>query len=166
MESRHSAFRKSFKLAIRSLLTSCSFQEFSKAFSNFNNTQHQNLHHLFIQVITSLHKILEDHFELLDLENQVGTTLDTVDQLVEEQRLDPLFSKRTNFTDVAHSLTTEKKNEIQCLTGMLERVEEQNRLFRDRIELLKKGRHDVSGTADVEKLQSGILNYLASGNGL
>ncbi|XP_065869953.1 uncharacterized protein [Euphorbia lathyris] len=168
MESRHSNFTKSFKLAIHSLLTSCSKEEFSKAFSNFNREEQQSLHDLFIQVITSLHKIIEDEFESLGLENQVGTTFDTVDQLVEEQCLDPLFSKRTNVTDVAQSLTTEKKNEIQCLIGMLERVEEKNSLFRARIELLKKGRQDVSGTgtADVEKMQSGILNYWASSNAL
>ncbi|XP_043817136.1 uncharacterized protein LOC110623994 isoform X4 [Manihot esculenta] len=92
--SRYSDFTKSFKLAIRSLLTSCSKEEFIKAFSNFSSAEQESLHRLFVQVITSLHKMIEDEFESLSLETLVGTTLDTVDQLVEEQSLDPLFSNK------------------------------------------------------------------------
>ncbi|KAJ0039151.1 hypothetical protein Pint_22439 [Pistacia integerrima] len=79
--SRQSDLNKSFKLAIHSLLTTCSKQEFSKAFNNFTASEQDSLHRLFIQfqVITSLHENIE-----------AGNTLDTVEQLVEEQGLDPL----------------------------------------------------------------------------
>ncbi|KAG8645491.1 uncharacterized protein LOC110623994 isoform X2 [Manihot esculenta] len=164
--SRYSDFTKSFKLAIRSLLTSCSKEEFIKAFSNFSSAEQESLHRLFVQVITSLHKMIEDEFESLSLETLVGTTLDTVDQLVEEQSLDPLFSNKTNVMDVACNLSIAKKNEIQCLTSILERAEEQNSLIQARLEQLKKRRQNPTGTADVDKLRSGTLNYWTSRDGL
>ncbi|KAJ4704816.1 hypothetical protein OWV82_021670 [Melia azedarach] len=125
--SRQSDLDKSFKLAIRSLLTTCSKEEFSNAFSSFTTSEQDCLHRLFIQVITSLHENIEEEFESLCLETQVGAALDAVEQLVEEQNLDPLFSEKTNVMDVACDLSTAKKNEISYLTSMLERVEEQNR---------------------------------------
>ncbi|KAH9675976.1 polyamine-modulated factor 1 [Citrus sinensis] len=133
--SRQSDLNKSFKLAIRSLLTTCS---------------------------------KENEFESLCLETQVGAALDTVEQFVEEQNLDPLFSEKTNVMDVVCDLTTAKKNEICYLTCILERVEEQNRLLKARLELLKKGRQDFSGMTEVvEKLQlrSGIAYYGTYNNG-
>ncbi|KAH9739573.1 polyamine-modulated factor 1 [Citrus sinensis] len=145
--SRQSDLNKSFKLAIRSLLTTCSKEEFGKAFDRFSSSEQNSLHRLFIQV---------------------GAALDTVEQFMEEQSLDPLFSEKTNVMDVVCDLTTAKKNEICYLTCMLERVEEQNRLRKARLELLKKGRQDFSGMTEVvEKLQlrSGIAYYGTYNNG-
>ncbi|KAI9153891.1 hypothetical protein LWI28_018048 [Acer negundo] len=165
--SRQSDLNKSFKLAVRSLLTTCPKQEFRNAFPNFSTSEQDSLHRLFIQVITSLHENIEDEFESLCLETQVGAALDTVEQLVEEQGLDPLLSEKTNIMDVKCDISTAKKKEIQYLTGMLERVEEQKRLMQARIELLKRGKQDVSGMMDVvEKLRSGILEYGTCDNGL
>ncbi|XP_050209088.1 uncharacterized protein LOC126659803 [Mercurialis annua] len=161
----HCDFNKAFKLAIRSLLTSCHKQDFIKVFSHFNADDRECLHRLFIQVITSLHKMIEDEFESLGRETQVETTLDTVDQLVEEQRMDPLFSKETNIMEVAHSLSVAKKNEIQHLMSALGRAQEQNRIIRARIELLKKKREDASSTEDVE-VRSRILSFGISSYGL
>ncbi|KAH9739574.1 polyamine-modulated factor 1 [Citrus sinensis] len=143
--SRQSDLNKSFKLAIRSLLTTCSKEEFGKAFDRFSSSEQNSLHRLFIQV---------------------GAALDTVEQFMEEQSLDPLFSEKTNVMDVVCDLTTAKKNEICYLTCMLERVEEQNRLRKARLELLKKGRQDFSGMTEVvEKLRSGIAYYGTYNNG-
>ncbi|KAK9197224.1 hypothetical protein WN943_005359 [Citrus x changshan-huyou] len=166
--SRQSDLNKSFKLAIRSLLTTCSKEEFGKAFDRFSSSEQNSLHRLFFQVITSLHENIENEFESLCLETQVGAALDTVEQFVEEQNLDPLFSEKTNVMDVVCDLTTAKKNEICYLTCILERVEEQNRLLKARLELLKKGRQDFSGMTEVvEKLQlrSGIAYYGTYNNG-
>ncbi|KAJ4845833.1 hypothetical protein Tsubulata_015049 [Turnera subulata] len=158
--SRQWDLRESFNLAIRSLLTSCSNQEFTKAFSRFSKAEQASLHRLFIQVITSLHKMVEEEFESLCLETQVGTALDVVEQLVEEESLDALASQKTNVMDAARNVSMAKENEIAFLAQMLERAEKQNQLFRDRMELLKKGKSDVSGMAvAVEKLRSGIVEY-------
>ncbi|OMO91312.1 hypothetical protein CCACVL1_07166, partial [Corchorus capsularis] len=89
---KQSDLKKSFKLAVRSLLTTCTAQDFSNAFPNFTRAEQERLHQIFLQVITSLHGNIEDEFESLCQELQVGTALDTVDQLVGEQCLDPLFS--------------------------------------------------------------------------
>ncbi|KAJ4707594.1 hypothetical protein OWV82_021093 [Melia azedarach] len=121
--SRQSDLEKSFKLATRSLLTTCSKEEFSKAFSGFTSFEQDCLHRLFIQVISSLHANIEDEFESLCLEAQAGVALDTVEQFVEEESLDPLFSEMANVMDIAHDLSTAKKNEIRYLTSMLERVD-------------------------------------------
>ncbi|XVF13777.1 hypothetical protein REPUB_Repub08aG0236700 [Reevesia pubescens] len=157
---RQSDLKKSFNLALRSLLTACPKQDFSKAFLNFTSAQQERLHQLFIQVITSLHENIEDEFESLCLETQVGTALDTVDQLMEEQCLDPLFSDKTNLMDAVHNLSTARKAEIRYLRGLLERAEEHNRLTQTRVELLENKTREVSGTTDVvEKLRGGFLSY-------
>ncbi|KAK6947101.1 Nuclear MIS12/MIND complex subunit PMF1/Nnf1 [Dillenia turbinata] len=66
--SRQLNLRKSFKLGVRSLLTACPKE-----------------------VITSLHGNIEDEFESLCRETQVGTTLDSIEEHVQEQTLDPLY---------------------------------------------------------------------------
>ncbi|XP_048424925.1 uncharacterized protein LOC125470216 isoform X1 [Pyrus x bretschneideri] len=164
MGTKELDMKKAFKLAIRSLLTPCSKQEFCQAFPNFTIAEQEHLHRLFIQVIASLHGNLEDEFQSACLETQVGTVLDTVEQLVEEQAMDPLskdnYSCRTNLMDVARDLSTMKKDEIQNLTQRLGMAKQQNHHLRDHIQLLKKERVDLSGLEDaVEKLRSGSLMY-------
>ncbi|XP_043696453.1 uncharacterized protein LOC122646885 [Telopea speciosissima] len=157
---RQMNLKKSFKLGIRSLLTTCSKEEFFKAFSTFNKVEQEGLHRLFIQVITSLHENIEEEFESICGETQAGSTLDSVEQLVEEQSLDSLFADKTNFGEIKQELSKAKKDEIQYLTKMLDRVIEQNHLMRARVESLKKVRQDFSvapGAAD--KLRSWNLNY-------
>lgn len=157
---KQSDLKKSFNVAVRSLLTACPKQEFSKAFPNFTSAEQERLHQLFIQVITSLHGNLEDEFESLCLETQVGTALDTVEQLVEEQFLDPLFSDKTNIMDAVHHLSMAKQAEVQYLQGVLERAEEHNHLVQARVELLKNKTQEASSTTDVvEKFRGGILGY-------
>ncbi|XP_057964332.1 uncharacterized protein LOC131155312 isoform X1 [Malania oleifera] len=140
--------KKSFKLGGRSLLTACSKEEFSKAFPRFTAAEQESLHRLFIQVITSLHENIEDEFESLCLETQVGTILDTVEQIVEEHSLDPLSSDKTSVGDIKFNLSTAKRHEILYLKDRLEAAEEQNRLIRARIEHLKKERECFSDTSD------------------
>ncbi|KAH0974420.1 hypothetical protein GBA52_016319 [Prunus armeniaca] len=158
MGTRHMEMKKSFKFCIRSLLTPCSKQEFCQAFPNFTTAEQERLHRMFIQV-----QIIIQYIFLLCIVSlclQVGTALDTVEQLVEEQALDCFLSDKTNVMDVAHDLSTMKKDQIQYLTKMLETAEEQNQCLRDRVELLKKERLDVSGmTNAVEQLRSGSVMY-------
>ncbi|ESQ55440.1 hypothetical protein EUTSA_v10026808mg, partial [Eutrema salsugineum] len=93
-------------------------------------------------------------------EHQVGPILDKVEQLVEEQSLDPLFTDKTNVMDIANELTTAKKSEIQKLTALLQMAEEQNRQMEARISLLRKQPQEVSGTTNaIEKLKTGIMGY-------
>lgn len=156
--------RKSFKLAVRSLLTSCSREEFQECFSRFTTAEQDYLHRLFIQVITSLHGNIEDEFESLCIETQVGLILDNVEQLLEEQDLDPLYSKKTNVMEIANYLSMTKKNEIQHLKGMLKTAEEQNRHIQARIDVLRKGVPDGSGMADAfEKLRNRCRAYATDG---
>ncbi|KAK1353405.1 putative polyamine-modulated factor 1/Kinetochore protein NNF1 [Heracleum sosnowskyi] len=164
ISSRKSNLKKAFKLALRSLLTTPSLepQEFSKAFPEFTSAEQARLHQLFIQVITSLHGNIEVDFESVCDETQAGTILDMVEQIVEEQSLDPLFSDKTNVGDVGHSLSAMKKNEIQHLTNLLEKAEEEKRIIGARIELLKSEKQDLSGSTDsIEKVKTQILNYKA-----
>ncbi|GMN70768.1 hypothetical protein TIFTF001_055071, partial [Ficus carica] len=55
-------------------------------------TQFKNIACANTQVASSLHGNIEEELESLCIETQVGTALDTVEQLVEEQALDPLHS--------------------------------------------------------------------------
>ncbi|KAH1260220.1 hypothetical protein GmHk_02G003396 [Glycine max] len=161
--SRFSNLNKSFKYSLRSLLTSCSKEEFYKAFSSFSNIEKELLHRLFLQVITSLHENLEDGFETVCLQTQAGATLDAVEKIVEEQDLDVLFSDRSNIMDVAENLSMAKKNEIQHLKHMVQLGEEHNQMLRTRLQLLKEGNQVLSGASQaVEKFKSMNLNYGAN----
>ncbi|TYG91029.1 hypothetical protein ES288_A12G230600v1 [Gossypium darwinii] len=162
---RQSDLKKSFKLAVRSLLTTCPTQEFSKAFPKFSSVEQEHLHQLFIQVITSLHGNIEDEFESLCNETQVGDALDTVEQLVEEQSLDHLSSDRTTVMDAVHNFSAAKKAEIHYLRGLLERAEEHNRLIQARVDLLRNKTQEVPDIKDViGKLRGGILSYKGTQN--
>ncbi|KAK7360250.1 hypothetical protein VNO77_02233 [Canavalia gladiata] len=166
--SRFSNLNKSFKYSLRSLLTSCSKEEFYKAFSSFSDTEKELLHRIFLQVITSLHENIEDGFETVCLQTQVGATLDAVEEIVEEQDLDLLFADRSNIMDVAENLSTVKKNEIQHLMRMVQLGEEHNQMKRDRLEVLKEASQVLSGASQaVEKFKGMNLNYEAnSGDGI
>ncbi|KGN53468.1 uncharacterized protein LOC101212745 [Cucumis sativus] len=155
VSSRQIDLKKSFKLAVRPLLTSCSREEFRECFSRFTTAEQDYLHRLFIQVITSLHGNIEDEFESLCVETQVGLVFDNVEQLLEEQDLDPLYSKKTNIVEIYNFLSMTKKEEIQHLKDMLKTAEEQNWVIQGRIDDLRKGVQDASGMADaVKKLRN------------
>ncbi|XP_022011228.1 uncharacterized protein LOC110910917 isoform X6 [Helianthus annuus] len=121
-----SDLKRSFKLGLHGLLTTCSKEEFCKAFPGFTIAEKERLHHLYIQVIVSLHKNIEDEFEALCEETKVDDILGSVEELVEEQTLDPLYLDKTNLNTVAQALSTLKKNEIRNLTTMLEKKEIHN----------------------------------------
>ncbi|TKY58304.1 hypothetical protein E2542_SST15362 [Spatholobus suberectus] len=158
--SRFSNLNNSFKHCLRSLLTSCSKEEFYKAFSSFSNTEKELLHRLFLQIITSLHENIQDGFETVCLQTQVGATLDAVEEIVEEQDLDVLFSDRSNIMVVAENLSMAKKNEIQHLMQLVQLGEEHNQMLRTRLQLLKEGNQVLSGASQaVEKFKSMNSNY-------
>jgi len=137
--SRLTNVKKSFKLGLRSLLTTCAKEEITKAFGRFTDAEQEALHRLLIQ----------EEFESLCLETQAGTVLDTVEELVEEQNLDSLYSDKTEVADAWRNQSTAKKDEIQYLTGLVKTAEEHKRVTRARVEQLKKEMQDLSGAADV-----------------
>ncbi|XP_010449368.1 PREDICTED: uncharacterized protein LOC104731636 isoform X2 [Camelina sativa] len=146
---RQTSVKNLFKSALRCLLTACSRQDFFDILSKFSGGEQERLYRLYTQVVVKLHKTLE-----------VGPILDTVEQLIEEQHLDPLFSDETDVMAIANDLTTVKKNEIQRLTALLQRAEEQNRQKEARISLLKDQTQDFSdATARIEKLKAGFSGY-------
>uniref|UniRef100_M1CUY2 Uncharacterized protein n=2 Tax=Solanum TaxID=4107 RepID=M1CUY2_SOLTU len=90
-----------------------------------------------------------------------------VEQLVEEQNLDPLFPEKSNVEEVRHYLSEAKQNEINYLTTMLETAEEQKRSITSRLEILKKERHDFSDAAAtdiVNKIRTGNQKYNTNNN--
>ncbi|KAH9607512.1 hypothetical protein KSS87_017442 [Heliosperma pusillum] len=141
---------KSFRQSVRSLLTAFPFEDFSKAFPNFSEAQQDRLYQLYIQ----------DEFETLCQETQVGTILDTVEHFVEQQRLDPLSSQKTNIKQVKDDLLTTKKNEIFFLQDLLDKAEDEKHRIKARISLLKETHEETSVTTDAfEKLQSMMANH-------
>ncbi|XP_030540271.1 uncharacterized protein LOC115748042 isoform X2 [Rhodamnia argentea] len=146
--SARSKVDKSFKRALLPLLSTGSMEEIRKAFPSFSSNDQEHLQQLFIKVITSLHGHIEDVFQSLCDEMKVGTVLDTVEQLVEEQSLDLLKSDKTNVLDIARDLSISKQNEIQHLREVLEKAEEHNLRICARLELIKKGKQQSSVTQD------------------
>ncbi|XP_025696618.1 uncharacterized protein [Arachis hypogaea] len=162
--SNFSDLTKSFSLALRSLLTSCSNQEFNEAFSTFTDTETQFLHRLFLQLITSLHENIEEEFKSICLRTKVGATLDAVEEVIEERDLDPLFSERSNIMDVAEDLSAAKKNEIQHLKEMVQLGEEKNQMLRSRLQLLREGRQVSSGAFQAVEKQFRSMNLSYGAN--
>ncbi|KAH6820426.1 embryo defective 3006 [Perilla frutescens var. hirtella] len=155
--SRQSNLKKSFNRSLRFLLTACSREEFSKAFPSFTASEQEGLHHLFVQIVSSLHRDVEEEFESIFLETQAGPILDTVEELVEERTLDPLHSKKSNVGEMAQKLSEVQKNEVNHLMGLLEKTEEQKRKIEARVEQLKKEKQDFSGAAKL--LRTRITSY-------
>ncbi|PKI76511.1 hypothetical protein CRG98_003062 [Punica granatum] len=143
MGSKQSKLKRSFRRALHPLLSTCSMEAICKAFPGFSKDEQKYLHRLFIKVITSLHGHIEEVFESLCDEMQVGTCLDIVEELIEEQSLD-ILSDKSNVLDTAEDLLAAKNNEIQSLLAELNAVEERNRATRARIELLKERQEDFA----------------------
>ncbi|KAK4744884.1 hypothetical protein SAY87_011196 [Trapa incisa] len=159
MGMMQSKLNRSFKRAIHSLLSTCSTEEIHKAFPGFSVDEKKYLHRLLIKVITSLHGQIEDEFKSLCDESQVGTTLDTVEQLIEEQSLDILSTDKSNVVDAAQDLLAAKKDEIQHLMAELTAAEERNQATRARIKLLKEEQQDFAAVITAVEKAGKALNH-------
>lgn len=161
--TRHSNLKKSFRRCLGFLLTAFPFEDFSRAFPRFTGAEQDRLYQLYVQVISSLHENIQDDFDTVCHETQVGTTLDTIERLVEQQSLDPLFSKKTNLVHLKHELLATKENEVQLLESLLDKVEDQKHQIKAQIKLLKKKREESEDTLGpsevVEKLRSTMVKY-------
>ncbi|CAL5197456.1 unnamed protein product [Lathyrus oleraceus] len=161
--SRFSILNKSFKVALRSMLTSRPKEEFVKEFPTFTNAEKNYLHRLYLQAMDSFQEAFEEEFEAICHKIKLGAILDTVEEIVEEQELNPLFSKRSNIVDTAESLSLAKKNEIQHLQRMVQLGEENNQRLRNRLQLLKENSQLLSGVSHaIEKFK--IINSNYGGN--
>ncbi|KAI3506483.1 hypothetical protein L1887_28843 [Cichorium endivia] len=153
--SRHKDLKRSFKLALHGILTTCSKEEFCKSFPRFTQAEQEHLHRLYIKVIVSLHQNIEEEFEVLCEETKVGNILEIVEELVEEQTLDPLYPDKTNFKDVVQVLSTLKKNEIEKFTTRIEKTEAENQVLRSRVEFLRNQIQDSSiASISIEKMMN------------
>ncbi|KAL6007706.1 hypothetical protein ACLOJK_033207 [Asimina triloba] len=81
-----------------------------------------------------------------------GNILEMIEQHLEEQSLDILSAEKMNLGEIKEEVSRAKKNEIQHLTSMLEKVEEQNSLLRARIESLKAKQNLSSTDSAAEKV--------------
>ncbi|CAK8562091.1 unnamed protein product [Lathyrus sativus] len=161
--SRFSILNKSFKVALRSMLTSRPKEEFVKEFPTFTNAEKNYLHRLYLQAMNSFQEAFEEEFEAICLKIKLGAVLDAVEEIVEEQELDPLFSKRSNIVDTAESLSLAKKNEIQHLKHMVQLGEENNQRLRNQLQLLKENSQLLSGVSHaIEKFKIINSNYGAN----
>ncbi|CAL9049209.1 uncharacterized protein LOC135608349 [Musa acuminata AAA Group] len=158
MSSRHSNLKKSFKLGIRSLLTAFSKEDVEKAFPTITNSERESLYLMFVQVLKSLHENIEEEFESICQETEVGKTLDMIEQLVEEHNLDVLAADKTDIGGITEKILKAKKDEIQDLTSLLQKVDDYNNVMKARIESLKTSQ-DLSTADIVEQLRSWNGNF-------
>lgn len=142
--SRVVNLRKSFSMALHSLLLACPKEDFLRIFSSFKHADQETLYQTYLQMIASIHGNIQDEFESVCKETQVMTALGTIEQLIENQKLDVLHEEKTSVIDVKQELARRKLSEIHYLKNMLEKVQEQNQIDKKRIELLRNARDDVS----------------------
>jgi len=148
--SRVLSLRKSFSTALHSLLLACPKEDFLRIFSSFKHADQETLYQLYLQMIASIHGNIQEEFESVCQETQVMTALGTIEQLIENQKLDVLHEGKgaeeymTSVNDVKQELARRKLSEIHYLKNMIEKVEEQNQIDKKRIELLRNARDDIS----------------------
>ncbi|XP_068635923.1 uncharacterized protein [Aristolochia californica] len=147
---KQSHLKRAFKRCTRSLLESCSKQEFDRAFSTFTDSEREGLYQVYLNYVSSLHEIIEVEFDNICQESQVCRILDTAEQMVEEQKLGCLFGDGISLADIKQGELEAKKNEIHYLENMLEKIGEHNSLLRDRINCLKATK-EASSILDVTK---------------
>ncbi|XP_072971480.1 uncharacterized protein [Typha angustifolia] len=157
--SRYLNLKKSFKLGIRSLLTAFSKEDVHNAFSAFTDAEKESLYRMFVHVIKSLHGNIEEEFDTLCRETEVCTALGTIDQLIEEQNLDVLSTDKTSIVETQEQISRAKKDEIQYLTSLLEKVQERNKVMKNHIELAKTRQDSTVRNDVVEKLRSWNSEY-------
>ncbi|TVU42934.1 hypothetical protein EJB05_09359 [Eragrostis curvula] len=145
---RNYALHKSFKNAIKCLLTACSREDVKRAFPSFTDGERERLYRLLNNVFISMHANLEEGFDELCQEGQVATALDKIGDFVEEQSLDVLSSDNNSFEEVEQKMLRLKKDGIEYLAGSLKKVEESNNDMKARIELLKK-EEDLTAARDL-----------------
>ncbi|KAJ8448348.1 hypothetical protein Cgig2_021976 [Carnegiea gigantea] len=95
--AKHLNLKKSFRQAVRSLLTAFPFELFEVPVVKLNALSLAIPFHRVLQSDCepgrpATASLCQDEFHSLCDETQVGTILDTVEHLVEQQSLDPLFS--------------------------------------------------------------------------
>ncbi|WOK92716.1 hypothetical protein Cni_G01407 [Canna indica] len=154
ISSRHSNLRRSFELGIRPVLTAFSKEDVWRAFPTYTDGERERLYLMLVQVIKSLHESIEEEFKSICQETKVGTTLDMIEQLVEEHNLDVLAADKTDIVDIKEKISNVKKDEIQSLTSLLHEIEAQNNVMKACIESLKTN-VDFSTAPDImEQLRS------------
>ncbi|XP_062192286.1 uncharacterized protein LOC133895787 [Phragmites australis] len=145
---RYEKLQRSFKVAAKYLLTACSREDVNRAFPSFTDAERERLYRMITHVIKSMHANITEAFDEVCQQKQVAAALDKIDEFLEEQNLDVLSSDKTSIEEIEEKISRAKKDEIEYLTGLLEKVEESNNTMKARIELLKKG-EDSTATRDV-----------------
>ncbi|KAH9309642.1 hypothetical protein KI387_037553, partial [Taxus chinensis] len=117
--------------------------DFLKFVSSFKHSHQETLYQLYLKIIASMHENIQDEFESICQENQVMAALGTIDQLIENQKLDVLHEEKTSVNDVKQEVAKRKLGEIRYLKNMLEKVQEQNEEDKKRLEILQKSGDDL-----------------------
>ncbi|CAO2205868.1 unnamed protein product [Urochloa humidicola] len=145
---RFDMLQKSFKGASKCILTACSREVVNMAFPSFTDAERERLYRMLTRVMKTMHANVEEEFDELCQQKQVAAALDKIDDFDEEQNLDVLASEKTSIEEIKEKVSKAKKDEIEHLTSLLQKVEESNNAMKARIELLKKG-EDSSASTDV-----------------
>ncbi|XP_074561030.1 uncharacterized protein LOC141817251 [Curcuma longa] len=143
--SRQSNLKMAFQLGIRSVLTTFSKEDVWKAFPTCTDLERERLYGMFVKVIKTLHEDLKEEFVSICQETRVGRALDMVEQLVEEHTLEEAFGTRANIGEIKEKILKVKKDEIQHLTNLLEKVEDQNNLMKAHIKSPKNSHNFLVG---------------------
>ncbi|KAL5699259.1 hypothetical protein ACHQM5_030189 [Ranunculus cassubicifolius] len=152
--------KKSFKLAIRAMLTACSKQDVMNAFPTLDKSKQEALYQLFVKIVMSSHKIIQEDFESICVETNAGEILDTVEQLVEERSLDVLYGD-TSLVDARRVVVKSKKDEIEYLKNQLKKVRKEKNDVKEKMELVNKERVECMEIGeDVERLRCWNSSYL------
>ncbi|KAL6840779.1 hypothetical protein ACP4OV_029305 [Aristida adscensionis] len=155
---RFDSFKTSFSVATSCLLTACPREEFNKFFPSFTDAERERLYRMFTTVMRSLRGSIQKEFDDICQEQKVAAAFDKLDEFVERKNLDVLSSDKTSIEEVKDKLSRAKKDEIEYLTGLLRKVEENNNTLKAEIEPLKKNDDSAASTDGLNKMKQLYLH--------
>ncbi|KMZ57821.1 hypothetical protein ZOSMA_81G00390 [Zostera marina] len=159
---RYRNLKTSFKLALKSLLEKCSKEDVYAILSSssFSEVEKKAFHRFFVQVTRRLHETVHEEFEAICEKTQVGSILNTVEQLVDEQSLASLSRENTIFEDMEKKIVRVKKDEVSYLMNTIKEIEEKNNHMKTRIASLKSNQNSrtASATASLAMVLGDIVD--------
>eukprot|EP00249_Psilotum_nudum_P017042 c26123_g2_i1 orf=75-575(+) len=135
--------KSAFSIAVHSLLTACSYEDFVGQFPSLEPKQHESLYKFYAQVMAAIHENVEDEFHEICEESKVMETLDRLEHCNKSQRLTigyPQFLGEGGVPSAAvrEKVLDSKLNELNHLKCFLKQAEEQNHMLATQLEALHK----------------------------
>lgn len=135
---RWSNLNLAFSVALHSLLTACSKEEFTSHFPFLKTYQQDALYKLYTQMIVAVEENVQEEFGDICKETKVMDALDNLEKISLGQGTDNSDIRRRIHTAFKEEVVNSKTNELKHLNQILQKVKEQNHAFAMKLAALQE----------------------------